>query len=542
MQSVTDTQEPLLRTRHDEESAETSPILPSNEQPDSIFLHRIKVSTTDSAGTSSSSRFTKFDLPIQQTLPRDGTEEELLLDRESQKWGLPPSLHHRDLRVSKVEDVMNEYAKRTKPKQYYLKNYYKILLLVGIFYSLPSIQFVFFQYEKKDQASVDCYFNFKCAKSFLDFSAFNNMLSNLGYVVAGVAFWIFVWMTKPTRLDISKVKPRKTSRNRNRNSQNRNNININNNDVNQNEDGSDEEDVEATAAYNSKKTNQYGLHDDRSLYYCIALATIFEGIFSALYHVCPSRLNFQFDTTFMIIGSGLLFITVFQKRHPASAPGAVRVFIFFAFIVFINFLALSNIPTPVLWTIVFVVLIAVGLVGAAHIYNHRKLPLSTVIKNCIYFWPPYEPGRLVMVMLGLSVSAVGLIVSAISSIREDSTENFPTLILGLTVINTFIYLLYYLAMKIRHRERIHWLVWFLFIAIVALWTTALYFFEVGVTNKFLTMEESAKLNKPCILFDYFDYHDVWHFLSAAGLITIALLVYILDFGLKDTPHSELALF
>lgn len=190
----------------------------------------------------------------------------------------------------------------------------------------------------------------------------------------------------------------------------------------------------------------------------------------------------------------------------------------------------------------FVVLIAVGLVGAAHIYNHRKLPLSTVIKNCIYFWPPYEPGRLVMVMLGLSVSAVGLIVSAISSIREDSTENFPTLILGLTVINTFIYLLYYLAMKIRHRERIHWLVWFLFIAIVALWTTALYFFEVGVTNKFLTMEESAKLNKPCILFDYFDYHDVWHFLSAAGLITIALLVYILDFGLKDTPHSELALF
>jgi phosphatidylserine synthase len=42
----------------------------------------------------------------------------------------------------------------------------------------------------------------------------------------------------------------------------------------------------------------------------------------------------------------LLFVTLFQKRHPASAPGAVRVFVFFAIIVFLNFLALSRIPTP----------------------------------------------------------------------------------------------------------------------------------------------------------------------------------------------------
>jgi len=35
---------------------------------------------------------------------------------------------------------------------------------------------------------------------------------------------------------------------------------------------------------------------------------------------------------------------------------------------------------------------------------------------------------------------------------------------------------------------------------------ALYFFQVGVTNKFLSPEESRKLNKPCFCLNYFDYH------------------------------------
>jgi len=112
-----------------------------------------------------------------------------------------------------------------------------------------------------------------------------------------------------------------------------------------------------------------GLHKDQSLYYCIALAMVWEGLFSAIYHVCPSKLNFQvgessltklfcsqlsllilillrvqFDTSFMLIGTGLMFIAVFQKRHPTTAPGAVRVFVFFALLILISFLALTDIP------------------------------------------------------------------------------------------------------------------------------------------------------------------------------------------------------
>ena len=43
--------------------------------------------------------------------------------------------------------------------------------------------------------------------------------------------------------------------------------------------------------------------------------------------------------------------------------------------------------------------------------------------------------------------------------------------------------------------------------------TLVYFLKTS-SNIFLTIEESNELNKPCVIFDYFDYHDIWHILSA----------------------------
>lgn len=92
------------------------------------------------------------------------------------------------------------------------------------------------------------------------------------------------------------------------------------------------------------------------------------------------------------------------------------------------------------------------------------------------------------------------------------------------MINTFLYMTYYGIMKMIHREKLHFYVWALVILSIATWVclsiarqaalsynclgqaTALFFFQLGVTDKFLTPEESRKLNKPCVLFDFFDYH------------------------------------
>lgn len=42
-----------------------------------------------------------------------------------------------------------------------------------------------------------------------------------------------------------------------------------------------------------------------SIGYAFAWAMIFEGLFSLVYHLCPSKLSFQFDTAFMFVIAGL---------------------------------------------------------------------------------------------------------------------------------------------------------------------------------------------------------------------------------------------
>ena len=55
-----------------------------------------------------------------------------------------------------------------------------------------------------------------------------------------------------------------------------------------------------------------------------------EGFLSACYHVCPTVESFQFDTTFMYIMAVLVFLKVYQFRHPDVTSNAYIVFAFIA--------------------------------------------------------------------------------------------------------------------------------------------------------------------------------------------------------------------
>ena len=95
-------------------------------------------------------------------------------------------------------------------------------------------------------------------------------------------------------------------------------------------------------------------------------------------------------------------------------------------------------------------------------------------------------------------------------------DDFTDWFLGVSIINMLIYFIYYIALKIKHKEKINkiFYVWILLdLAIISL---SLVFFLKTSSNIFLTIEESNALNHPCVLFNYFDYHDIWHILSATG--------------------------
>ena len=61
-----------------------------------------------------------------------------------------------------------------------------------------------------------------------------------------------------------------------------------------------------------------------SIGYAFAWALLFEGLFSLLYHLCPSRYTFQFDSAFMFVIAGLTVLLVSNGMELSECPVTVH--------------------------------------------------------------------------------------------------------------------------------------------------------------------------------------------------------------------------
>ncbi|XP_070548975.1 SID1 transmembrane family member 1-like [Ptychodera flava] len=58
-----------------------------------------------------------------------------------------------------------------------------------------------------------------------------------------------------------------------------------------------------------------------------------------------------------------------------------------------------------------------------------------------------------------------------------------------------------------------------------------------------TPAESREGNRDCLLFDFYDDHDVWHMLSACGLFFTFMILLTLDDDIDDRkPRDEIPVF
>ena len=97
-------------------------------------------------------------------------------------------------------------------------------------------------------------------------------------------------------------------------------------------------------------------------------------------------------------------------------------------------------------------------------------------------------------------------------------------------------------MKLYHLETIYKTNILLFLLITPTWILSLYFYTLPTSDKSLTHLESDKLNSPCVLFNFFDTHDIWHFLSAIGMFLSLLFVWFMDWDLKNLSIDEIDVF
>lgn len=307
---------------------------------------------------------------------------------------------------------------------------------------------------------------------------------------------------------------------------------------------------------------------DYSVAYALSWALVFEGLFSAMYHLCPSRLTFQFDSAFMFIISGLVVVALFNCRvnsealmdpeekeekapHETSVQ-APKYFLFFVapLLVFnyvgsvrdtdglTSFFEVSYWIALVIWLIVL------------YVWTFQKIGVPCRWNN--YCGANGDCWSLEAVVKWTWIIIFPLCLLIIGFKQKNDFSQFFLFSCVAAVALTILGLMSFdiaLSFK-RHRSengdccggvkqlcnpsliwKTFWSNWHRVLFMVAtfiFWVFAMYFFKLkSTTRKVAAPSFSRTLNAECVLWDFFDYHDIWHMLSSFALLMSAyLLIYV----------------
>eukprot|EP00052_Salpingoeca_macrocollata_P018810 m.154987 g.154987 ORF g.154987 m.154987 type:complete len:926 (+) comp20798_c0_seq2:560-3337(+) len=491
---------------------------------------------------------------------------------------------------SKVHLMVSDLTR--KPRRYRqakFRGYILTLCAVCVFYALPVLQLVLGYLSLFNDGRQDlCYYNFECARPLGRLHQFNNIASNAGYVCAGCLFILIVWRRSFLLSDLAKDRLNKRI----------------------NSDGFTVETLEPE--------DVKGLPRDHGIFYAAGVAMVCEGLFSALYHICPTAQNFQFDVAFMFIIGGLLGMALYQRRHSDTKADPGSVYICFAAVILLDVVGVYWSST-VFYSFVFVIFIVGSYFFCLQIYylgqfkfvfsladptptdsrsasphravqeehtpllssggggvgngtlsnrssvsTNRKDPavcdpqrfaaalqhpddhVAYAIINPIKRWYtlglllgwPRRKLRFVYICLFNILNFIVVVVGL-----AEQWEDVSSFFLGIVICNLLIYFGFYFHCKVfKFGERPTIVAVICMLSSLAFWAPALYFFTRGLTNWGSSPAVSREGNRPCILLDFYDAHDVWHMLSAFALFFSCLLLLVLDSDVDSKPRSQIPVF
>ncbi|XP_011795967.1 PREDICTED: SID1 transmembrane family member 1 isoform X2 [Colobus angolensis palliatus] len=394
--------------------------------------------------------------------------------------------------------------RRIVSKKY--KIYFWNIITIAVFYALPVIQLVItYQTVVNVTGNQDiCYYNFLCAHPLGVLSAFNNILSNLGHVLLGFLFLLIVLCR----------------------------------------------DILHRRALEAKDlfAMEYGIPKHFGLFYAMGIALMMEGVLSACYHVCPNYSNFQFDTSFMYMIAGLCMLKLYQTRHPDINASAYSAYASFAVVIMVTVLGVVFGKNDVwFWVIFSAIHVLASLALSTQIYymGRFKIDLGIFRRAAMVFYTdciqqcsrPLYMDRMVLLVVGNLVNWSFALFGLIHRPRD-----FASYMLGIFICNLLLYLAFYIIMKLRSSEKVLPVPLFCIVATAVMWAAALYFFFQNLSSWEGTPAESREKNRECILLDFFDDHDIWHFLSAAALFFSFLVLLTLDDDLDVVRRDQIPVF
>ncbi|XP_066555248.1 SID1 transmembrane family member 1 isoform X2 [Amia ocellicauda] len=402
-----------------------------------------------------------------------------------------------------VSDLSHKDSKAVSKKY---KIYFWNITTIAVFYTLPVIQLVItYQTVVNVTGNQDiCYYNFLCAHPLGVLSSFNNILSNVGYVLLGFLFLLIV-----LRRDLLHQRA-----------------------------------LEARDVF----AMEYGIPKHFGLFYAMAVALMMEGVLSACYHVCPNYSNFQFDTSFMYMLAGLCMLKLYQTRHPDVNTSAYFAYATFAVVIFLAVLGvIFGKNATWFWILFSVIHVLASLALSTQIYYMGRFKIDMNIfrrigmvlyNDCVQQCNrPMYMDRMVLLILGNLVNWSFAICGLILKPRD-----FASYLLGIFICNLLLYLAFYIIMKLRSSESLQPIPLFCIIATAIMWGAALYFFFQNLTSWEESPAQSREQNHPCTLLSFFDDHDIWHFLSASAMFFSLLVLLTLDDDLDHVRRDKIPVF
>ncbi|XP_066917123.1 SID1 transmembrane family member 1-like [Clytia hemisphaerica] len=419
----------------------------------------------------------------------DKNEYDFLDDRHHDK-----DVYRLNLKLTVVDTSRKSYKKLEKKFNIYYWN----LMTVGIFYALPVVQLVL-TYQRVTNESGDqdiCYYNFFCARPYHILSAFNNVYSNIGYMLLGLLFVFFV-MRRDRIAYMHHVK-------------------------------------------NPDKYQKYGLPKHYGIFYAMGWALFMEGVMSGCYHVCPNYSNFQFDTAFMYILGILCSLRLYQARHHDIFINGHFAFAGFAFVIFTSVIGVVYRSEGFFITFCFFHIMACFYLSLQIYYMGRAKTALVLMWHSRGYKICSRPQYPVRFMLLVVFMGINIALSLYGVTNE--VKDFATFLLGIIICNGLLYVGFYCIMKLYCGEKIKLFPVIFALASMVTWGIAIKFFVAGLTDWQTTAAQSREGNRKCIIGNFYDDHDLWHFLSACALFFSFMCVLTIDDDLDKTERSKIKVF
>lgn len=412
--------------------------------------------------------------------------------------------------------------------------------IVGFALMVGAFQFVFETWKEmiKSGDRDMCYYNDFCYRVSDYDIPFNLMISNLGYMIHGLILAFSVWVMEAGLLAwCHRLACHKRSRSRLPEGQDELpnhcvkcpciDAHLSNMSVPHFQPANGDEAVLLNAeAYKRKYSFSIG--------YSFAWALIFEGCFSMLYHFCPMKLTFQFDSAFMFVISGLIVVSLYNgtsfKECTVHGEAQVPVhsnnfFLFFIVPLYIfnyfgslYFSDESNLSDGM--KIAFIFCLVVYALTLFY-WIGRKLFLNVSnFRDCVVLT------KIVSFILALSFVAIVLPVVF--------KRNFPNIFLFGCIFSSLLAICGKVIVEFWRSDLTHWTVRKLafhflkgsyVLVTFGIMGTAVWIFSAkATTDKEKSPSESRDLNSNCAWLGFFDDHDLWHILSSFSLLMGSYLV------------------